>query len=79
MHIIACADSCDLTRDPSTYPFYDCLALYLMCRLQVRQLAAIEMRKRVSQNSGKLWTLLPQNEREEIKAKFPGLIVADSE
>jgi len=43
----------------------------------VRQLAAVEMRKRVSQNSGNLWTLLPQNEREEIKSKLPELILAE--
>ncbi|KAF8347702.1 armadillo-type protein [Amanita rubescens] len=43
----------------------------------VRQLAAVEMRKRVSQNSGKLWTLLPQNEREEIKAKLPEFVLAE--
>jgi len=35
------------------------------------------MRKRVSQNSGKLWTLLPQNEREEIKAKLPEFVLAE--
>jgi hypothetical protein len=45
--------------------------------LQVRQLAAVELRKRVSQNSGSLWTQLPQNEREEIKAKLPELILAE--
>lgn len=45
--------------------------------IQVRQLAAVEMRKRVSQNSGKLWTLLPQNEREEIKAKLPEFVLAE--
>ncbi|KAM6496954.1 ARM repeat-containing protein [Amanita muscaria] len=44
----------------------------------VRQLAAVEMRKRVSQNSGKLWALLPQNEREEIKAKLPELVLAET-
>ncbi|KAF8963447.1 armadillo-type protein [Flammula alnicola] len=44
---------------------------------QVRQLAAVELRKRVAQNSGNLWTLLPQNEREEIKAKLPELILAE--
>ena len=44
---------------------------------KVRQLAAVELRKRVSQNSGNLWTLLPENEREEIKAKLPELILAE--
>jgi Importin-beta N-terminal domain len=45
--------------------------------IKVRQLAAVEMRKRVSQNSGNLWTMLPQNEREEIKSKLPELILAE--
>ncbi|THU97754.1 ARM repeat-containing protein [Dendrothele bispora CBS 962.96] len=44
----------------------------------IRQLAAVEMRKRVSYNSGNLWTLLPQEEREQIKSKFPELILAES-
>ncbi|KAF5383571.1 hypothetical protein D9615_003515 [Tricholomella constricta] len=43
----------------------------------VRQLAAVELRKRVSQNSGNLWTQLPQNEREQIKSKLPELILAE--
>ncbi|KAG6866559.1 hypothetical protein C0991_002044 [Blastosporella zonata] len=41
----------------------------------VRQLAAVELRKRVSQSSGNLWITLPQNEREEIKQKLPQLIL----
>ncbi|KAG6334826.1 hypothetical protein ID866_4263 [Astraeus odoratus] len=45
----------------------------------VRQLAAVEMRKRVTQNSGDLWTQLPQDERQEIKAKLPQLILAEKE
>ncbi|PFH51906.1 hypothetical protein AMATHDRAFT_58124 [Amanita thiersii Skay4041] len=43
----------------------------------VRQLAAVEMRKRVSQNSGKLWISLPSNEREEIKANLPGVVLRE--
>jgi hypothetical protein len=53
-------------------------SLLLISTFQVRQLAAVELRKRVSQNSGNFWTLLPQNEREEIKAKLPELILAES-
>lgn len=45
---------------------------------QVRQLAAVELRKRIIQNSGNLWTLLAQNEREEIKARLPELILAET-
>ncbi|KZP16609.1 ARM repeat-containing protein [Athelia psychrophila] len=43
----------------------------------VRQLAAVEMRKRVTQNSGDFWTQLPQDGREQIKAKLPELILAE--
>ncbi|KAG6891210.1 hypothetical protein C0995_008462 [Termitomyces sp. Mi166 len=43
----------------------------------VRQLAAVELRKRVSQSSGNLWISLPQNEREEIKSRLPELILAE--
>ncbi|KNZ74647.1 putative importin subunit beta-4 [Termitomyces sp. J132] len=43
----------------------------------VRQLAAVELRKRVAQNSGNLWITLPQNEREEIKSRLPELILAE--
>ncbi|KAL0953706.1 hypothetical protein HGRIS_004898 [Hohenbuehelia grisea] len=35
------------------------------------------MRKRVTQNSGNLWTLLPQDEREQIKTKLPEFILAE--
>jgi hypothetical protein len=35
------------------------------------------MRKRVAQAGGDFWTRLPVNEREEIKAKLPELIIAD--
>ncbi|KAG6910038.1 hypothetical protein DXG01_013762 [Tephrocybe rancida] len=44
----------------------------------VRQLAAVELRKRISQNSGNLWITLPQNERDEIKLKLPELILAEA-
>ncbi|KAH9941479.1 ARM repeat-containing protein [Amylocystis lapponica] len=43
----------------------------------VRQLAAVELRKRVAQQSGALWIQLPQDDREQIKAKLPELILAD--
>ena len=35
------------------------------------------MRKRVTQNSGDLWTQVPQADREQIKSKLPELIVAE--
>ncbi|KAE9406240.1 ARM repeat-containing protein [Gymnopus androsaceus JB14] len=44
----------------------------------IRQLAAVEMRKRVAFNSGNMWTMLSQDEREQIKGKFPELILAES-
>ncbi|KAI0925226.1 hypothetical protein AcW1_007090 [Taiwanofungus camphoratus] len=43
----------------------------------IRQLAAVELRKRISQNSGELWVVVPQDEREQIKAKLPELVLAD--
>lgn len=46
--------------------------------VQIRQLAAVEMRKRVAFNSGNMWTMLSQDEREQIKTKFPELILAES-
>lgn len=44
---------------------------------QVRQLAAVELRKRVAQNSGDLWIQLPLDDRDQIKAKLPELILAE--
>jgi len=44
---------------------------------QVRQLAAVEMRKRVAAASGELWLQLPQNERQEIKNNLPALILSE--
>ncbi|EED79225.1 predicted protein, partial [Postia placenta Mad-698-R] len=35
------------------------------------------MRKRVSQSSGDQWLQLPQDEREQIKAKLPELVVSE--
>ncbi|EAU90542.2 importin beta-4 subunit [Coprinopsis cinerea okayama7 len=43
----------------------------------VRQLAAVELRKRVSQNSGNLWTQLDQSIREQIKQDLPKLILEE--
>lgn len=37
------------------------------------------MRKRVSQKSGALWKLLPQEDREQIKERLPELILAEQE
>ncbi|KAJ4470445.1 armadillo-type protein [Lentinula aciculospora] len=44
----------------------------------IRQLAAVELRKRVASNSGALWTMISQDEREQIKTKFPELILAET-
>ncbi|KAF7309755.1 Importin N-terminal domain-containing protein [Mycena indigotica] len=43
----------------------------------VRQLAAVEMRKRVAQNSGSLWTQLAQNDRGQLKQKLFEIVLAD--
>ncbi|KAJ8521728.1 hypothetical protein ONZ45_g1611 [Pleurotus djamor] len=45
--------------------------------IPVRQLAAVEMRKRVSQKSGELWIGLSQGDREQIKVKLPELVLAE--
>lgn len=44
---------------------------------QVRQLAAVELRKRVTQKSGVLWINTSQDEREQIKERLPELIIAE--
>ena len=44
---------------------------------QVRQLAAVEMRKRVASASGELWLQLSQSERQEIKNNLPSLILSE--
>ncbi|EKM50327.1 uncharacterized protein PHACADRAFT_178877 [Phanerochaete carnosa HHB-10118-sp] len=41
----------------------------------VRQLAAVELRKRISQNSGDMWLQVNAPEREQIKQKMPELIL----
>ncbi|KAG9309494.1 ARM repeat-containing protein [Chiua virens] len=43
----------------------------------VRQLAAVELRKRVRQKSGDLWVQLPQDSREQIKNELPKLILKE--
>ncbi|KIY45024.1 ARM repeat-containing protein [Fistulina hepatica ATCC 64428] len=43
----------------------------------VRQLAAVELRKRVIGNDGNLWTSLDQHQREEIKIKLPEAIIIE--
>ncbi|KAJ3520507.1 hypothetical protein NM688_g9152 [Phlebia brevispora] len=44
----------------------------------VRQLAAVELRKRVSSQTGDLWLQVPVEQRNEIKGKLPELILAES-
>jgi importin-4 len=45
---------------------------------QVRQLAAIEMRKRVSSNSGNLWLQVTQSDREQLKTQLPEMVLRES-
>ena len=45
---------------------------------QVRQLAAIEMRKRVSLNSGNLWLQVTQSDREQLKTQLPEMVLRES-
>ena len=44
---------------------------------KIRQLAAVELRKRILQKSGALWVNLPQDQRDHIKNHLPGLIVRE--
>ncbi|KAH8081339.1 ARM repeat-containing protein [Cristinia sonorae] len=44
----------------------------------IRQLAAVEMRKRVVQNKGDLWLKAAPAAREEIKARLPEIVLAES-
>ncbi|KAI0259373.1 ARM repeat-containing protein [Gloeopeniophorella convolvens] len=46
--------------------------------IPVRQLAAIEMRKRVSTNSGNLWLQVPQADREQLKTQLPEIVLRES-
>jgi len=44
---------------------------------KIRQLAAVELRKRILQKSGTLWVNLPQDQRDHIKSNLPSLIVRE--
>ncbi|KAK0238640.1 hypothetical protein EDD85DRAFT_935963 [Armillaria nabsnona] len=41
---------------------------------QIRQLAAKELEKHIDYDNGKLWKLVPKNERNQVKIKFPKLV-----
>ncbi|KAI0070029.1 ARM repeat-containing protein [Panus rudis PR-1116 ss-1] len=43
----------------------------------VRQLAAVELRKRIAQNAGELWIQVSQDERNQIKAKLPEIVLQE--
>jgi hypothetical protein len=45
----------------------------------IRQLAAVELRKRVRHKSGDFWVQLPQATREQIKSELPQMILAEPE
>ncbi|RDX41000.1 ARM repeat-containing protein [Polyporus arcularius HHB13444] len=44
----------------------------------VRQLAAVELRKRISQSSGDLWLQVEADQREQIKNKLPEIVLTES-
>ncbi|KAI0372648.1 ARM repeat-containing protein [Pilatotrama ljubarskyi] len=44
----------------------------------VRQLAAVELRKRIAQNSGDFWLQLDADQREQIKAKLPEIVLSET-
>lgn len=43
----------------------------------MRQIAAVELRKRILQKSGELWISVPQHERAEIKQRLPEIALAE--
>ncbi|EMD38718.1 hypothetical protein CERSUDRAFT_112448 [Gelatoporia subvermispora B] len=43
----------------------------------IRQLAAVELRKRISQGSGELWITVSSDQRQEIRSKLPELVLND--
>ncbi|XP_006461983.1 hypothetical protein AGABI2DRAFT_206092 [Agaricus bisporus var. bisporus H97] len=67
----------DFYKNPGCIP---ALAAILATSPQqaVRQLAAVELRKRISQKSGTLWSSLDRVQRDEIKAKLPELVVIET-
>lgn len=44
----------------------------------IRQLAAVELRKRVNTKSGELWLQVPESERALLKSKLPEITMAES-
>ena len=46
--------------------------------LQVRQLAAVELRKRIYQEDGALWLQVEASSREQIKGKLPEMVLSES-
>ncbi|KLO13870.1 ARM repeat-containing protein [Schizopora paradoxa] len=46
--------------------------------IAIRQLSAIELRKRVSQRDYALWIALPQPEREQLKEKLPQVVLNEA-
>ncbi|OCH91411.1 ARM repeat-containing protein [Obba rivulosa] len=43
----------------------------------IRQLAAVELRKRISVGSGELWIVISPDQRQEIRSKLPELVLND--
>lgn len=76
MHTCSCKYLSEFTSRSCTLLSYEIILPFQS--YQVRQLSAVELRKRVAQNSGNLWTALPQNEREQIKSKIPDIILAET-
>ncbi|KAF8266131.1 ARM repeat-containing protein [Lactarius quietus] len=64
-------------KDPSCIPALASIIANSQ-EIPVRQLAAIEMRKRVSANSGNLWLEVPQPNREELKSELPKVVLRES-
>jgi hypothetical protein len=64
-------------KDPSCIPALASIIANAQ-EIPVRQLAAIEMRKRVSLNSGNLWLEVSQLNREQLKSQLPEVVLRES-
>lgn len=51
------------------------LAQFIPLQPQIRQLAAVELRKRVGDNAGELWIQVSQEERNQIKSQLPEIVL----
>lgn len=63
--------------DQNVRVYYRLDVFILTTNAQIRQLAAVELRKRVNQHQGQLWVNVPQNLRNAIKERVTQVILAE--